>query len=82
MLQGVEAHADVQMTSQLVAELGLDYVRGTLTDGDAAAAHSAAAVPRRASLSTERVPGRRRDDGEREQERMFSTESRRGATTC
>ena len=34
MLQGVEAHADVSVTSQLVAELGLDYVRGTLKDTD------------------------------------------------
>jgi iron complex outermembrane receptor protein len=34
LLQGVEAHADVQVTSQIVVELGLDYVRGTLKDDD------------------------------------------------
>jgi iron complex outermembrane recepter protein len=30
VLQGIEAHSDFQLTSQLAAELGLDYVRGTL----------------------------------------------------
>jgi iron complex outermembrane receptor protein len=30
VLQGVEAHADVQVTPRLAAELGVDYVRGTL----------------------------------------------------
>jgi iron complex outermembrane receptor protein len=30
VLQGVEAHADVQLTGNLAAELGVDYVRGTL----------------------------------------------------
>ena len=34
VLQGIEAHADVQVTSQLAVELGLDYVRGTLKDDD------------------------------------------------
>ena len=33
-LQGVEAHTDVQLTSRFVAEFGLDYVRGALSDGD------------------------------------------------
>ena len=30
LLQGVEAHADVQITNALTAELGIDYVRGSL----------------------------------------------------
>ncbi len=30
LLQGVEAHADVQLTARLAAEVGVDYVRGTL----------------------------------------------------
>jgi iron complex outermembrane receptor protein len=30
VLQGIEAHGDFGLTSNLVAELGLDYVRGTL----------------------------------------------------
>ncbi len=34
VLQGVEAHADVQFTSQLRAEIGLDYVRGSLKATD------------------------------------------------
>ena len=35
LLQGVEAHADVQLTAQLAAEVGVDYIRGTLrTTGD------------------------------------------------
>jgi iron complex outermembrane receptor protein len=34
VLQGVEAHADVQLTSQVSAEFGVDYVRGTLTATD------------------------------------------------
>jgi iron complex outermembrane receptor protein len=32
VLQGIEAHSDVQLTSQLALELGLDYVRGSLAD--------------------------------------------------
>ena len=35
LLQGVEAHLDVQLTPQLAAEVGADYIRGTLTDSDA-----------------------------------------------
>ena len=31
VLQGVEAHTDIQITSRMVAELGLDYVRGDLS---------------------------------------------------
>lgn len=31
LLQGIEAHTDVQLTSQFAAEVGFDYVRGTLT---------------------------------------------------
>ena len=31
-LQGIEAHADVRLTSRLSAEVGLDYVRGQLKD--------------------------------------------------
>jgi iron complex outermembrane receptor protein len=31
VLQGVEAHTDIQITSRIAAELGLDYVRGELT---------------------------------------------------
>jgi iron complex outermembrane recepter protein len=34
VLQGVEAHTDIQITSRVVAEVGLDYVRGALSDGD------------------------------------------------
>ena len=34
VLQGVEAHSDVQLTPQVTVELGLDYVQGTLTDED------------------------------------------------
>lgn len=32
VLQGVEAHADVQLAKYWVAEAGIDYVRGTLRD--------------------------------------------------
>jgi iron complex outermembrane receptor protein len=32
ILQGVEAHSDIRLTSELSLELGLDYVRGTLAD--------------------------------------------------
>jgi iron complex outermembrane receptor protein len=31
VLQGVEAHADVRLSSTLTAEAGIDYVRGTVT---------------------------------------------------
>jgi iron complex outermembrane receptor protein len=34
VLQGIEAHGDVALTSQLFLELGVDYVRGTLKDSD------------------------------------------------
>lgn len=34
ILQGIEAHSDFALTSQLFAEIGLDYVRGTLRDSD------------------------------------------------
>ena len=34
LLQGIEAHADFQLTSRWSAELGLDLVRGSLKDGD------------------------------------------------
>ena len=34
LLQGVEAHSDVQLTSELSAELGFDYVRGALREND------------------------------------------------
>jgi iron complex outermembrane receptor protein len=34
VLDGVEAHSDIQITSQVAAELGLDYVRGTLKQDD------------------------------------------------
>jgi len=34
ILQGLEAHSDIQLTSQLTVELGLDYVRGTLQESD------------------------------------------------
>lgn len=34
LLQGVEAHADVQVTPLVSVEAGLDYVRGTLTTDD------------------------------------------------
>ena len=32
ILQGVEAHSDVRLTSELSVELGFDYVRGSLAD--------------------------------------------------
>lgn len=32
LIQGFEAHGDFQLTSQLSAELGVDYVRGSLKD--------------------------------------------------
>src|SRR5688572_149388 len=32
VLQGIEAHGDVRLSSMLTAELGFDYVRGTVTD--------------------------------------------------
>lgn len=34
VLQGIEAHTDVEVAPGLLAELGLDYVRGDLTDAD------------------------------------------------
>ena len=34
LLQGVEAHSDFQITARWSAELGLDYVRGSLKDED------------------------------------------------
>jgi len=34
VLQGIEAHSDFQITSQVVAEVGFDYVRGTLKTTD------------------------------------------------
>jgi iron complex outermembrane receptor protein len=34
LLQGFEAHADVQITSGLAAEAGIDYVRGSLRGAD------------------------------------------------
>ena len=34
VLQGLEAHTDLAVTSQLFVELGLDYVRGQLKDTD------------------------------------------------
>jgi iron complex outermembrane receptor protein len=34
VLQGIESHADFQVTPQVVVELGLDYVRGTLEASD------------------------------------------------
>jgi len=34
VLDGVEAHSDVQVTPQIAVELGLDFVRGTLKDTD------------------------------------------------
>jgi iron complex outermembrane receptor protein len=34
VLQGIEGHADFRITPALAVEVGLDYVRGTRTDGD------------------------------------------------
>jgi iron complex outermembrane receptor protein len=34
VLQGIEAHADFAVTSRVFAELGADYVRGSLKDSD------------------------------------------------
>jgi iron complex outermembrane receptor protein len=34
LLQGIEAHADFQVAPRVFAELGLDYVRGTLKDSE------------------------------------------------
>jgi iron complex outermembrane receptor protein len=36
LLQGIESHADFQLTPELALELGVDYVRGTLKDTDEA----------------------------------------------
>ena len=36
LLQGVEAHADFQITPRVAIETGVDYVRGTLTTDDSA----------------------------------------------
>jgi iron complex outermembrane receptor protein len=36
VLQGIEAHADVAVTSRIFVELGVDYVRGSLKDGEEA----------------------------------------------
>lgn len=36
VLQGFEAHGDFQITPQIAAELGADFVRGSLKDGDVA----------------------------------------------
>jgi iron complex outermembrane receptor protein len=36
VLQGIEAHGDFRLTSQLAAEVGFDYVRGTLKSTDEA----------------------------------------------
>ena len=59
LLQGIEAHGDFQLTAHVTAEIGLDYVRGALKDDRRAApANSSAAIPRRASVPLQRVPGR------------------------
>jgi iron complex outermembrane recepter protein len=34
VLDGIEAHSDIQVTPQIAVELGLDYVRGTLKEID------------------------------------------------
>ena len=34
VLQGIEAHGDIGLTTELFAEFGVDYVRGTLKGGD------------------------------------------------
>ena len=34
LLQGIEAHGDFQLTSRLAAEVGFDYVRGSLKATD------------------------------------------------
>ena len=34
VLQGIEAHSDFQITPRLAAEVGIDYVRGTLKETD------------------------------------------------
>jgi iron complex outermembrane receptor protein len=34
LLHGIEAHADLTLTSKVAAEVGIDYVRGTLTTDD------------------------------------------------
>jgi iron complex outermembrane receptor protein len=36
VLQGIEAHSDFQLTSNLAAEVGFDFVRGTLKGADEA----------------------------------------------
>ena len=52
-----------QLTPQLFVELGLDYVRGTLKETDEPLPRiPPLAVSRRASLSVQRVSGRRRGD--------------------
>ena len=67
LLQGIESHADFQLTSTLTAEAGLDLVRGALKDErSAAAAHPAGEVPRRPSLSAQCAANRRTGDCRRE----------------
>ena len=64
LLQGIEAHADVRLTSRLSAEVGLDYVHGQLKN-------EGLPLPRIPPLrgrlglryQVERVPGRRRGAG-------------------
>jgi len=34
VLQGIEGHVDVNVTKEIIAEVGVDYVRGTLKDTD------------------------------------------------
>ena len=34
LLQGIESHADFQLTPTLTAEAGLDFVRGSLKEDD------------------------------------------------
>ncbi len=55
-LQGIESHADFQLTATLSAEAGLDSCAGRCkTRQSAAAAHPSVEVPRRASISAQRV---------------------------
>ena len=63
VLQGIEAHADFQVTPRALRGAGA-RLRARHAEGHrrAAAADSAAAVSRRASLSAQRVSGRRRGD--------------------
>ena len=71
LLQGIESHADFQLTSTLTAEAGLDIVRGALKENDLPLPRiPPAEVSRRPSLSTQRAADRRPGDCRGEADRL------------